>query len=48
MCIRDSLYIMGKEFGWVILCADLEICDTPPAVSPFVRPPGLEDDDYLC
>ena len=41
----SHLYIMGKEFGWVILCTDLEICDTPPAVSPFARPPGLEDGD---
>ena len=40
------LYIMGKEFGWVIICTDLEICDTPPPVSPFSRPPALEGEDY--
>ena len=41
----SHLYIMGKQFGCVILCTDLEICGTPPAVSPFVRLPGLEDED---
>ena len=41
----SHLYIMGKEFGWVILCTDLEICDTPPPVSPFARPSALEDED---
>ena len=42
----SHLYIMGKEFRWVIICTDLEICDTPPPVSTFARPQALEEEEY--
>ena len=35
----SHLYIMGKEFGWVILCTDIQICDSPQASCPFARSP---------
>ena len=36
---------MGKEFGWVILCTDMQICDTPQAICPSVGSPTLCDED---
>ena len=35
----SHLYIMGKEFGWVILCTDIQICDSPQTSCPFARSP---------
>ena len=44
----SHLYIMGKEFGWVILCADIQICDNPQASCPFARSPTpVEEDEAM-
>ena len=44
----SHLYIMGKEFGWVILCTDIQICDSPQTSCPFARSPTpVEEDEAM-
>ena len=44
----SHLYIMGKEFGWVVRCTDIQICDNPQASCPFARSPSpVEEDEAM-
>ena len=35
----SHLYIMGKEFGWVIMCTDIQLCDDQQIACPFAPCP---------